>query len=318
MIKRILIFLAVAAAAALTSCHHHPLWWGSEGTPVEVAIHWEDELEGRQPAKGMRVHLFSLSDHPHYGKIDHPATGGPVHLAHGSCHFTVAYHYHASNIYFRNDTDMENIEAYFAPTTRTTYTRAFPEQYTVAAATADDFYVGINEEYTVAGLGEPSNGDIHVYPQSVLVTYNFLIKGVKNAGDITETRGAITGMSGTYLLTQLKAGTSATTLLFSARADGNNDRITGSFRTFGRLDEQIKDFTIEMIYPSDTGTGYISGTWDVSSQVDADAPVDNDPATYEIIIEDAEIEIPRAGSGGGGGFDIDVNDWPDQPVVVPL
>ncbi len=317
MIKKALIFTAALAALAATSCQHHPLWWGDDqDDPINVAIHWEGEMAGKEPAKGMRVHLFSLSEHPHYGKADHPATGGPVHLSHGSSHFTVVYHYHASNIYFRNDTDMDNFEAYFAPMTRATYSRAFPEQYTVTAA-SDDFFVGVNEQYTVAGHDEDSNGDIHVWPESVLVTYDFIVKGVRNAKDISEARGAITGMSGTYLLTQQRAGTSSSTLLFGASKDEQNNCITGSFRTFGRLDGR-KDFTIEIIYPSATGTGYITKTWDVSDQVDIDTPVDNDPTTYEIIIEDADIDIPRAGTAGGSGFDIDVNDWPDQPVAVPL
>ncbi len=315
MIKRALIF--TVAALAFTSCRHKDLWRGAEGaSPINVAIHWQGPLAGMEPEKGMRVHLFSLSDHPHFGKVDHPATGGPVDLRHGSRHLTVAYHYHASNIYFRNDTDMENFEAYFAPVSRGTYSRAFPEQMTVSA-TPDDFFVGVNDDYTVAHEGEDSNGDIDVYPESVLVTYNFIVKGVKNAKDITEARGAITGMSGTYLLTQQKAGTSATTLLFSASKDGVNDCITGSFRTFGRLEDQ-KDFTVEMIYPSDTGTAYISQTWDVSDQVDVPGPVDSDPTTYEIVIENADIEIPEAGTGGGSGFDIDVNDWPDQPIPIVL
>jgi hypothetical protein len=316
MIKKLLILTLTVAGFA--SCRHKDLWWGEyDAAPINVAIHWEGELEGKEPVKGMRVHLFSLDENPHYGMADHPAEGGPVHLIHGSRHFTVAYHYHASSIYFRNDTDMDNLEAYFAPVSRGTYSRAFPDQYTVAS-TPDDFYVGVNEDYTVADSGQPSNGDIHIWPESVLVTYNFIVKGVKNADDMSEARGAITGMSGTYLLTQQKAGTSATTLLFSATKDGENDCITGSFSTFGKLDDLRKDFTIEIIYPSATGTGYITRTWDVSDQVDIDTPVDNDPTTYEIVIENAEIEIPRAGSSGGGGFDIDVNDWPDEPVPVPL
>jgi hypothetical protein len=46
--------------------------------------------------------------------------------------------------------------------------------------------------------------------------------------------------------------------------------------------------------------------------------VDNNPTTYEIVIEDSGLVIPEAGTSDGGGFDIDVDDWPEQPVPVPL
>lgn len=319
MIQRILTI--IVGALLLASCQHHPLWWGEEEatTPINLVIHWEGELAGMEPARGMRAHFFSLDDASNQGKADFPATGGRINPAHGSRLLTLAYHYYATNIYFRNDTEHDRFEAYFAPVTRETYSRAFPDQYTVASS-ADDFFVGVNEEYTVAGEGQPSNGDINIYPRSVLVTYNFIIKGVKNARAITETRGAITGMSGSYLLTQHRVIEGATTLLFSATKDGANNQITGSFRTFGKLDAR-KDFTIECIFPTATGTGYITRTWDVSSQVDIDTPVDKDNSTYEIIIEasDSDIEIPDPETGdGGSGFDIDVNDWPDEPVPVPL
>jgi hypothetical protein len=100
-------------------------------------------------------------------------------------------------------------------------------------------------------------------------------------------------------------------VLFNAQANGAQETITGSFRTFGRLNK-TNNFTIEIHYPSNTpGAGIVQKTWDVTDQID-------NGTNYHIIIEDADINIPDDGGTGnpGGGWEVDLGDWND--VTVPL
>ncbi|MFV0328027.1 MAG: hypothetical protein ACK5LF_27265, partial [Bacteroides xylanisolvens] len=133
--------------------------------------------------------------------------------------------------------------------------------------------------------------------------------GVSGTKFISATRGAISGMSNSYYLNSGTLSTTVSTLLFNATADVSGSMITGSFRTFGRIDNTTNNFTIEVLYPSSTG-GILQKTWDVTDQI-------SNGTNFHIIIEDSGIDVPDEGGGGtGGGFEADVEEWEDEVIEL--
>jgi hypothetical protein len=256
----------------------------------------------------MRINVFSLmADIPDYGKDDVSATGGGVQLQSGASYKTYAYNYAGNNVKFVNEDDAELIEASSSELSRATYSRAFPEEKTVDQISGD-FHVGINPNYTV--LDTDREQFIDVTPFNAVKTYTFEIRGVKGAQFISKTRGGISGFSASYFLATGSLSATSSTVLFSAQANGVQESITGTFRTFGRRNV-TNNFTIEILYPSNTpGAGIVQKTWDVTAQIDGDT-------NYHIAIDDAGIDIPdEGGQGQTDGWDVDLNNWNDE--TVPL
>lgn len=306
--KKILYILMLTAV----SCTHRELCHvdhsGGPAIPtmdVNVIINWD--AEETQPAQGMRINLFPLSDTGSRYADDLPSDGGKVKLTENADYFCLAYDYFGStNIYFRSENDRDFAEAYCAPMTRATYTRAFPNQVTVAEP-AGPFYIDRVQSFVADGTG-----DLNYYPDDVLETFTFEIRGVVGAQYITATRGAITGMSGSYFLATGLLAMQPSTVFFSAVKDGPGEKITGSFSTFGSLDLN-NDFTIEILYPSGDN-GIVQATWDVTEKVRAAQHI---PGTPDIIIENDKIAPIIPSGDGGSGFDANVEEW-DREITVPL
>lgn len=305
--KKILFILI--SALCVISCKNKDLYYGdnipANRQPVDVLIHWN---EGDvKPAQGMRVNLFSLNDMSGYGVDDLAHDGGTLHLRHGSCHMTLCYNYHGNNIYFRNEGDPDLIEAYCNSMVRATYSKTFPDESTVAEPDAQ-FYVGKHESFDVYPSADRLL--LELYPENVMRVYTFEVRGVTGAQFISATRGAISGMSNSFFLNSGALSTTYSTILFSATTDVAGGKITGSFRTFGRIDDSINNFTIEVLYPSSNG-GILQKTWDVTSQID-------NGTNYHILIEDSGIVVPDEGgsTGGGGGFEADVEEWENEVIEL--
>jgi hypothetical protein len=315
--KKIARYVMLVLAAIATSCQnkelHDPgvLPTQPEGSVV-VRINWAPGLNV-PTVDGMRINLFShTEDIPDYGKDDVSATGGEVRFPPRRpqtvlSYKTFAYNYEGNNVKFVNESDSILIEATSNSLSRATYSRTFPEEPTIDQVRGD-FHVGINPSYMVLETDEVQF--IDVYPENAVKTYTFEIRGVNGAEFISQTRGGIAGFSASYFLANGGLSTTSSTVLFNAQANGEQNTITGSFRTFGRLD-RTNNFTIEILYPSNTpGAGIVQKTWDVTGQID-------DGINYHIIIDDADINIPdEGGMGETGGWEVDLNDWND--VTVPL
>lgn len=305
--KRVLlrIFPLLSLVVAIASCQNKELGeLGYQTTSVDVRINWEPG----QPAittNGMRINLFSLDeDVPHYGMADVPHIGSSALLRDGASYRTFAYTYQGNNIYFRNQLNPELIEAYCAPASRSTYSRSYPEEATIVEASGE-FYVGENDTYTVLPL--VNDQFIDVYPVNKLYTYTVEIRGIEGVEFISETRGAISGMSSSYFLAAHTLSTVPSTVLFDASKDVSGRKIIGSFRTFGRLGA-TNNLTIEILYPSNTN-GIAQYTWDVTSQID-------DGINYHIVIDNSGVIIPDEGGSDASMWKIDVEKWED--VTVPL
>ena len=282
------------------------------GTNVTVRINWAPGLNV-PTRQGMRINLFSLDEgETHYGRADVRHHGSPVKLAHSTTHKTFAYNYSGNNVQFSNEDHPEQIGASVGLMSRATYTRAFPDETTIDEVRGD-FHVGINDSYTVQNIVGEQFIDVH--PANAVITYTYEIRKVKGTQFIVEARGGISGFSSTYALATGELSETPSTVLFDGQANPSDNTITGSFRTFGRLD-MTNNFTIEILFPSATpGNGIIQRTWDVTGQID-------DNVNRHIIIDAPEIEIPDNGGdpgdnpGGNGGWQVDVDDWED--VTVPL
>lgn len=274
---------------------------------VDIDIHW-DGIPNPPVSHGMRINLFSLDGNKAYGLDDVPHTGTTVALGCNTIHRTMAYSYTGNNIYFRQQLNCDLIEAYCSTQTRTTYTRAYPDETTYAEPSGT-FFVGTHPSYTVLDTRERQVIDI--YPQDKLVTYTFEVRKVRGAQNITATRGAIAGMSSSYYIGLDKLAETPSTILFNAGVDVEGQRITGSFKTFGRL-ETTNNFSIEILFPSKT-SGILLRTWDVTWQISG-VNADN----YHIIV-DLDYDIPGGGDEDGedtGNWEVDVNDW--ENINVPL
>ena len=313
MIKRLIYLTIPVALAVFSSCKHKELCYdphdGLIRTEMNIVIHWQDGVT--KPAKGMMVNLFGVGATPHYGMEHFPADGGPVSLVTDGTYHGTCYDYYAENIYFRNEYDYQALEAYCAPLTRATYSRAFPDDVTVAEPDFP-FWVDRVQDFPVTGE------DMHYYPDNVVEVFTFEIRNVEGAQYISACRGGIGGMSASYGIFEGTLAQVASTVLFDAAKDGANKKITGSFRTFGRVNASAvtNNFTIEILYPSKNG-GIIHATWDVTDQVVAalhipgipDIIIDNDGRIPPIIPDDDDK---------GSGFEADVERWEDITVPMPM
>ena len=304
-IKRLII--TILLPALLVACENKDLCYlHTHGKRVDIVINWEDGAQ--KPRNGlMRTAMFSLTDDPDYGVFDIKAEGDSIDPRPGSSFRSVCYdYYNSENIYFRNEKDVVNTEAYCASLVRASYTYANPGENTVAEP--GPFYVDRINQVDI--LFSDTIQRIDFYPVNVLKTYTFRIRDIKGAQYITATRAALSGMSASYFLTTGQLGTTPSTVLFNARVDAANGWIVGEFRAFGRL-EATNNFSIEILYPTATG-GIFAQSWNVTDQMEN---IDLNNQEYDIeIITDITI-IPEE-PGSGGGFEATVKEWREERIPI--
>lgn len=312
------VLLPVVWGVLSTSCTNKDLWWGGDigAARQEVAVRFEwTDAPGTTPQGTMRTNLFSrTSAFASYGVSDFSAAdGGSMYLPVGASYSSVAYSYNSdAKVYFRNENDSSGIEAYTATMSRTTYTRLFPEERTAASFdNTTDFYIGWLPRFDVEQRDVAAT--MLFAQRDVLHTCYFEVRNITGAEFITDTRGALSGMSASYYLMRRELSPTPTTLFFSSQLDAAGGRIYGMFSTFGRLTTQ-NGFTIEILFPSNTN-GILQRTWDVTEQM-LQPDVNGD---YHIVVDGADIVIPDEdlGSGvGGGGFETDVNEWKEETITL--
>jgi hypothetical protein len=307
ILRRYRQLLLLVTAVFVISCENKELCTEhTHGMPVRVVVHWDSVAAKDRPTQGMRLNLFSQDANPHYGMVDLSANETNHQLLPMSSHRALVYDYHGSeNIYFRNENHPQLIEAYSAPMTRASYTRANPTETTVAEP--GTFFMDRVDTFQVTGA---DGGDtLHLYPQNILKTYTFTINGVKGAGYVTDTRGALSGMSGSYFLATGEGAKSSSTLLFYAQRNVSASCIEGTFRTFGRIESAGNLFTLEIL----SASGMDAYAWEVKQKMIAA----EQNGSYHITV-DADIVVPPPPDTppGNGGFDIGSGNWDD--VVINL
>jgi hypothetical protein len=327
-------FILFMLAFALCSCQNKELAMEDPCDPmvagwrVLARVNWEDhERDSRQ----MRMSLFSQNHHPHLDRETIDGTGLKyVTIPIGSHYMPICYDYYARNIYFRNETDYENVEAYSISSSRATYrSRATPVEGEETVSEPGTFHVHAwDGAFKLEEI--PNEGEevvIDFYPVDVLREFTFCIRNVVGAENISQSRGAISGLAASMFLATGALNPRRSTVLFENASASNEDvgEITGRFYTFGPIEPYVNRFTIEVM---SVGDMYFTHYWDVSQQIgesmaDRDAKLARDG--YDILIindvndglppipgDDTTVGDPAYGSG----FHIDVGEWDD--VVIYL
>lgn len=302
------ILYALLAAAAV-SCRNKELYDRNDPAMIDVAvrINWTAGLSVPY-TNGMRINLFSLTGGvADYGRADVRWGGGTVRLRREASYIACTYNYVGNNVQFRNETHPALIEAASPALSRATYSRAFPDEPTVGGITGD-MHLGVNPSYTVSATAGQQY--IDVYPENIAVSYTYEIRGITGGAFIRAARGGISGFSASRFLATGSLSATPSTLLFeNSTVNPSAGTITGTFRTFGRLDTD-NNFTIEILYPSNTpGGGIMQRTWNVTPQIAGGT-------NFHIVIDPSGIDIPDEGGEDADGWAVDLNDW--NNITVPL
>ncbi len=296
------------------------------GWSVLVRVNWDDH---ERDSRHMRMSLFSQNHHPHMDResVDH--TGLKRITVPADCHYMpVCYDYNANNIYFRNETDHGSVEAYSMSSSRSTYrSRATPVDGESTVSEASSFHLHAwteEEEGAFRIFGAPEDGTEHVidfYPKDVMREFTFCIRNVIGANNISESRGAASGMAASIFLATGALNPERSTVLFEGATATNAEvgEITGRFYTFGPLEPYSNRFTIEVL---SRGSQYYTAYWNVSDQITESMADREDKLArdgYDILIMNDPNGglppiIPPGGPNPGSGFDIDVDEW-DNVVI---
>lgn len=311
-----------------TACQNKDLCDDGDCSPgnvsVKVVVNWENV----QDARAMRMNIFSQTDGvTDYGRDAIPVSGEKyISLVENAAYRPLCYDYYASNIYFRDETTLNQFEAYVLEASRATYNNLatpVPGESTVTDA-GGDFYVHSWLENFDVIFCDTSVLVINFYPENKIRTFTYRINNVKGASYVTEARGAISGMAATYYFHTDEMTTVRSTVLFENAKVGKTstgvEYIEGSFTTFGPVHPYQNRFTIELL----VGSSYYTAYWDVSGQIDEtmtdrEAKLARDG--YDILIDNNRLpEIPDPGGSGGGdnsgGFEIGVGDWDNVEIYL--
>jgi hypothetical protein len=332
------LLLSAFLSALLFSCVNKELLTDERlpGLTVKVAIHWDDDEISTRPPQGMYLNLLSQSPaFPDYGRdvVENDQFLNDeykyIRLPYSGSFLSLCYDYYGSkNVYFANE-DNELVEAYCVSMSRSTYnTRVDPPDDEQTVGEPGIFYVDRVNPFEVISPTANLQDTITLsfYPQNVMQRFTFKIRNVIGAKRIADARGAMSGMSASYFIATGNLSSYASTILFGDNVDWDWDEndeadgwITGSFYTFGRLDAS-NNFTIEILTQ---GEHYFYHTWPVTDQMIAAINSNHArPDGYDIIIDnDPDTGLPEIvdqgdTSSGGAGFDVTVEEWQNEKVVL--
>lgn len=324
------LMMILALTIAMTSCRNKELseedYCGEEGDwRVKVVVNWDAPALARV----MRTTLFSTqSGVADYDREHIDASGVRyVNLPYGATYLPLVYDYYADNIYFRNETDRENIEAYCVLTRRETYeVRATPVPGESTVGEPSEFYFDLRKEGFEVVL--PSGEDevvLNYYPTNIVREFTFRVNNVVGAKNISDVRGAISGMAASFMMAKGEIANTRSTVLFEGATASNEQvgYIEGRFYTFGPVEPYSNRFTIETL---SKGSLYFTSYWDVSNQITEsmtdreaklardgyDILIENDPDTH--LPEIPEVENPDPDEGGG--FEIGVGEWDNVDIYL--
>ncbi|MDR1004872.1 MAG: DUF5119 domain-containing protein [Prevotellaceae bacterium] len=338
--------LAICLMLLTSGCRHRQLSADDgceEIACVHVTILWEDDEQPTKPSNGMMTHLFPVAQQAVTQAIRYPVgvDGGYIYPVNKTVYHPVCYDYEGNRtVYFRNEQSREQFEAYCQAATGTynIYADMQPGEVTVAEPDPHTLYMARNEETFAVDVLPGDTLELLFEPDNVLHEYTFLIHGVKGLKNVSDIKGAISGMAGSYFPGLGKQTASASTILFTGvetYIDGQqhtwdadlqalfpagwddpvsgwtDDWIVGRFCAFGvvSLTDIRNRLTIECLTPAYryyyASWGYWLGQWEetVSEQLWASMGVDGTP------------EEQQAWRARNGGFDIVLDN--DERLVIP-
>lgn len=324
-----ILFLFILALVTI-SCENKSLCDAglcAEGdVAIKVVVNWEKQSDTR----AMRMNIFSVTGGVgDYGVNSIPISGESIiELVGGASYIPFCYDYYKTNVHFRNETALGTFQAYCAEASRQTYKElATPVEgeKTIEDPGGDFFAHSWQETFDVVFCDECGDTLIlNFYPKNKLRQFTYRVNNISGAKNISEARGAASGMAATYFFQTDKLTTERSTVLFEKATVGVDENgkgyIEGSFYTFGPVYPYQNRFTIEILSKANL---YYTAYWDVSGQIsesmaDREAKLQKDG--YDILIDNTKIpEIPEPGGedpDSGGGFEVGVDDWDNVDVYL--
>jgi hypothetical protein len=204
----------------LTGCENKDLFLcpPDEEQAVNVIIHWEGKEASTLPEE-MRLHCYLQPDESTFVSTDVDSKGGTVRLSDGI--YRVAcfdFYYESNRLRFRGEAGSETFEVYNVSRTSlyNQYADPVPAEPTVAEANPYVFYSdGRFQSVDTKAVAPGEVITLHFYPQNALREFTFLIYGVQGAKNMTQSAGAISGMSASYYPATGKLADKPSTILFT-------------------------------------------------------------------------------------------------------
>lgn len=296
---------------------------GGGNVAIKVIVNWENQSD----ARSMRMNIFSQTNNvADYGRDNIPIDGEKtIKLINGASYIPLCYDYY-TNINFRNETTLESFQAYCTEVSRQTYNTlatSIEGEKTVEDPGGDFFVHSWQESFDVLFCNECEGFLIlNFYPKNILRPFTYRINNILGANNISEARGAISGMAATYFFQTDELTSERSTVLFENSTVETNENgigyIEGVFYTFGPVHPYQNRFTIEILAKKNE---YYTDYWDVSEQIsesmaNREAKLARDG--YDILITNTKIpEIPDPGEGNGGsGFEVGIDEWDNVDVYL--
>ena len=133
------------------------------------------------------------------------------------------------------------------------------------------------------------------FPEELMCRYTYEVINLKNFEYVGEVCGMLTGMSGGLTIATGEIGKGLVSLPVEAFRDGENEKITGLFHTFGHHPENEQKHYMMMYfcYSDDRIYPYY---WDLTDQVN-NAP---NPRRVHLILDATNVDLPDAIKNGSG------------------
>lgn len=339
-------------AANLTLGLAYDLKWYTHWQPgVSLDPDWEIEWSAVVPQEPEGVRLIT---YPRYGSISGqtynlPRKGGKLNMTAGTHDL----------LFYNNDTEyilFSGTGAQASATTRTrtraSYSKLYPDEVTVNppdmlfAAYFEELYIEDDDELKAHTILEKTL-DVTLSPRvfSYVIRYEFE-SGLEY---VAQSRGALTGMSGSVYLSSGHTDDDPVTLLYDCtkRSWG----CESSIRSFGVPGIRLEDApdegeNINPLPDITRGDHYLSYNRNEANKVinvtqnyehrltlelylingkekvielDVTEQVNNQPRGGVIVVKGLKVTEEEGQESTGGGFDAEVDDWEDDKIVdIPI
>lgn len=323
------LILGLTAAA----CNHKDLcYMHTHTTKIKVVYDWRDAPQASP--RGMCVFFYSTEHPEQFYRFDFDNTaGGEIEIPVGKYRLitynndTEAVRFSATNIYeghkaYTRDGDL--LEPLYGNGITTTATTDNGERVVI---TPDGLWgchatdVEITEHgltYTITHYFDDTRADeattqtthsgdqiITLYPHDMLCHYSYEVRHVDHADHISKISASLSGMAGSMNMCDERLETEPVTLPVSGKADAANQKVTGSFLTFGHYGSATYNHRMTFYVVMDDGSKYKISD---GSDLDVTSQVDNAPDRRNVHIIIDHIKVPDTASSDDGWIPT-VDDW---------
>lgn len=304
--------MVVAVMLCMESCEHKDLVYTDPDTvSLEVIFDWSNAPDA--DPSSMRLYLYPKDGREmlHYGFTNR--TGGTIRVPRGDYDALFMNDDTENNVYrnmesprtfevsTRSVTDLSGSISSVLPVGPSVHTRG--NRY---AMETSKLWSGSKENIILFPSSKTQK--LTVYPDISYCTYTVEIRNLKNLISVYDLGATLSHLSGGLLpWTNGKTGEEVTVPLWLAKSGDRT--IRGSFLTFGDHPETAEGCLLTIGVTLSDGQKW-SHTVDVTEQVRSA----KDPRNVLIALDG--LEIPT--SEGGNGFGIEIDEWSDSIIYVPM